>query len=73
MKRTLVGFSDRDIQDLDAISAVKRVSRAELIPQAVFQYIEKFSPDAASDPAFGLWRNKGEDGLACQQRLRDEW
>jgi len=73
MKRTLVGFSDRDIQELDAMSAVKRVSRAELIRQAVSQYLEKFSPDAAADLAFGLWRNKGEDGLAYQQRLRDEW
>lgn len=73
MKRTLVGFSDRDIQALDALSDVKRVSRAELIRQAVSQYLEKFRSDAATTDAFGLWADKRVDGLAYQQRLREEW
>jgi len=73
MKRTLVGFSDRDIQALDAVSAAKQVSRSELIRQAVSQYLEKFRPEDVPDLAFGLWRDKTEDGLAYQQRMRDEW
>lgn len=73
MKRTLVGFSDRDIQALDALSEAKRVSRAELIRQAVTQYLEKFKADAPSADAFGLWADKKIDGLAYQQRLREEW
>ena len=73
MKRTLVGFSDRDIQALDAVSAAKQVSRSELIRQAVSQYLEKFRPEGVPDLAFGLWRDKAEDGLAYQQRMRDEW
>ena len=73
MKRTLVGFPDQDIQRLDALSDSNRVSRAELIRQAVSQYLEKFKPTESSDIAFGLWANKTEDGLAYQQRLRAEW
>jgi hypothetical protein len=73
MKRILVGLLDQDFQALAALSDVKRVSRAELIRQAVSQYIEKFRSEPASDAAFGLWANKKEDGLAYQQRLREEW
>ena len=73
MKRTLVGFSDKDIQALDALSDAKRVSRAELIRQAVTQYLEKFKTDAPSADAFGLWTDKKIDGLGYQQRLREEW
>ena len=73
MKRTLVGLSDQDFQALDALSDIKRLSRAELIRQAVSQYLEKFKSEPPSDAAFGLWANKKEDGLAYQQRLRGEW
>jgi metal-responsive CopG/Arc/MetJ family transcriptional regulator len=73
MKRTLVGLSDQDFQALDTLSDVKRVSRAELIRQAVSQYLEKFKSEPATDGAFGLWAQKNEDGLAYQQRLREEW
>ncbi|MBV5297900.1 MAG: ribbon-helix-helix protein, CopG family [Rhodoferax sp.] len=73
MKRTLVGFSDQDIQELDSLSALRRVSRAELIRQAVSQYLQKLKTAESPDLAFGLWANKAEDGLAYQQRLRDEW
>ena len=73
MKRTLVGFSDQDIQALDALSDARRVSRAELIRQAVTQYLEKFKTDAPSADAFGLWADKKIDGLAYQQRVREEW
>jgi metal-responsive CopG/Arc/MetJ family transcriptional regulator len=73
MKRTLVGLSDQDFQALDALSDVKRVSRAELIRQAVSQYLEKFKSESVSETAYGLWAGKKEDGLAYQQRLREEW
>lgn len=73
MRRTLVGFSDKDMQDLDALSAVKHVSRAELIRQAVAMYIEKFRPEERSEEAFGLWKAKKIDGLAYQEKLREEW
>ncbi len=73
MKRTLVGFPDDCIQELDALAEKNRVSRAELIRQAVAQYLEKLKPANPSDEAFGLWTDKKVDGLAYQQRLREEW
>jgi len=34
---------------------------------------ESKSGRAAIDEAFGLWAGRGEDGLAYQKRMRDEW
>ena len=73
MRRTLVGFSDKDLQELDALSGIKHVSRAELIRQAVSMYIEKYKPAVKSEEAFGLWKAKKVDGLAHQEKLREEW
>jgi metal-responsive CopG/Arc/MetJ family transcriptional regulator len=73
MKRTLVGLSDQDFQALDTLSDAKHVSRAELIRQAISQYLEKFKSDSPSDLAFGLWSDKQTDGLVYQQKMRDEW
>ncbi len=73
MRRTLVGFSDRDLLELDALSALKQVPRAELIRQAVGAYLEKLRPADNSDDAFGLWKDKKIDGHAYQKKLRDEW
>jgi metal-responsive CopG/Arc/MetJ family transcriptional regulator len=73
MRRTLVGFSDRDLLELDALSALKQVPRAELIRQAVGAYLDKVRPADNSDDAFGLWKDKKIDGLAYQKKLRDEW
>jgi metal-responsive CopG/Arc/MetJ family transcriptional regulator len=73
MRRTLVGFSDRDLLELDALSALKQVPRAELIRQAVSAYLEKIRPADNSDDAFGLWKDKKIDGLAYQKKLRNEW
>lgn len=73
MRRTLVGFPDQDLAALDALSCVKRVSRSELIRQAVSSYLEKFKPAATPDAAFGLWNAKNIDALTYQNQLRDEW
>jgi metal-responsive CopG/Arc/MetJ family transcriptional regulator len=73
MRRTLVGFSDKDLLELDALSALKQVPRAELIRQAVSVYLEKIRPADNSDDAFGLWKEKKIDGLTYQEKLRNEW
>jgi metal-responsive CopG/Arc/MetJ family transcriptional regulator len=73
MRRTLVGFSDKDLLELDALSALKQVPRAELIRQAVSVYLEKIRPADNSDDAFGLWKDKKIDGLTYQEKLRNEW
>ncbi len=71
--RTLVDIPDEQIDDLDIICEAKKVSRAELIRQAITVYIgtNKLVPA----DAFGLWSTKqpAVDGLAYQEQARAEW
>jgi len=69
--RTLVDIPDRQIKELTAICEVEKVSRAEIIRQAIASYIEKKKP--ATVEAFGLWKDRKVDGLAYQEQVRSEW
>ena len=71
--RTIIDLADRQLEALARISRRRRLSRAELIRQAVDRYLAEQAPEAAA--AFGLWKRAGgrEDGLAYQRRLRREW
>lgn len=69
--RTLVDIPDRQIDDLTRLCTSKRVSRAEIIRQAIALYIELNKPAAAD--AFGIWKNRSVEGLACQEKMRSEW
>lgn len=72
--RTLVGIPEQDLKLLTAISKTEKISRAELIRQAITAYLaprqQKWS---GVDAAFGLWADMEEDGMAYQERLRKEW
>lgn len=70
--RTLVDIPDKDLKTLTHLSKVRRVSRSELVRTAVSRYLAAQGPDVLTD-AFGLWAKHAEDGLAYQQRMRDEW
>ena len=69
--RTLVDIPDRLIRELTAICEAEKVSRAEVIRQAIASYIEKKKP--ATIEAFGLWKGRKIDGLAYQEQVRSEW
>mgnify|MGYP001256676726 CR=1 FL=1 len=71
--RTIIDLPDRQLEALGRISKRRKLSRAELIRQAVDTYLAEHSPELGA--AFGLWRRAGsrEDGLAFQKRLRREW
>jgi len=69
--RTLVDIPDRQIKDLTAICEAEKVSRAEVIRQAIAAYIEKKKPAAVE--IFGLWRDRKTDGLVYQEQVRSEW
>ena len=69
--RTLIDIPEKQIQALTAISQAEKVSRAELIREAIAYYLEKKKP--LSDDAFGLWKNHQVDGLAYQEQVRSEW
>ena len=69
--RTLVDIPDRQIKDLAAICETEKVSRAEIIRQAISAYLEKNKAGAVE--AFGLWKGRKVDGLAYQEQVRSEW
>ncbi len=71
--RTLVDIPERQIEELIRISKAEKVSRAEIIRQAVATFIEMKKPDTVE--AFGLWKEyeAEADGLTYQEQLRSEW
>ena len=71
--RTIIDLPDRQIEALDRVGRSRKLSRAELIRQAVERYLQENLP--AREEAFGLWQRSGvrRDGVAFQRRLRKEW
>jgi len=71
--RIIIDLHDRQFEALGRIARRRKLSRAELIRQAVDRYLAEHSPESGA--AFGLWRRAGsrEGGLAYQKRLRREW
>jgi antitoxin (DNA-binding transcriptional repressor) of toxin-antitoxin stability system len=69
--RTWVDIPDWQIKDLMAICKAEKVSRAEVIRQAISCYLEKKKPQTVD--AFGLWKDHPVDGLTYQEQARSEW
>lgn len=71
--RTIIDLSDRQVDALERISRSRKLSRAELIRQAVDRYLQEHLP--RRDEAFGLWKRAGPRayGVVLQRRLRKEW
>lgn len=72
MMRTLVDLGDSQIEALDELSKRDKRSRASLIRQAIEEYLGKQRDKQAGD-AFGLWGKREVDGLAYQEKVRNEW
>lgn len=70
--RTLVELPDEQIEPLEALAEQMELSRAELIRRAVADYLQRYQTVDA-DAAFGMWRDRQEDGLAYQERMRSDW
>ena len=74
MGRILLDLSDDVIQRLDDLKVQRNIPRAELLREAVEQYLEK--QDRAKDTissALGLWQDCEEVGMDYQRQLRKEW
>ena len=69
--RTLVDIPDGLIKGLADISATEKKSRAEIIREAIAEYLLKHQP--TTEAAFGLWSDRKIDGLAYQEQVRSEW
>lgn len=72
MTRALVDLPEALLRDLDALASRKGASRAGLVREAVKEFLAHHAA-AQRAAAFGLWRDRSEDGLAYQARVRDEW
>lgn len=69
---TTIDLPDEQAGSLMTLAEQLQVPSAELVRRAVAEYLDRHPPPNP-DAAFGLWRSRGEDGLAYQSRLRAEW
>ncbi|MBJ5870265.1 ribbon-helix-helix protein, CopG family [Salmonella enterica subsp. enterica serovar Derby] len=72
MDRILIDLSDDVIQRLDNLKQLRNQPRAELLREAIEQYLDQQSSSVIRD-ALGLWGNQQEDGLEYERKLREEW
>jgi metal-responsive CopG/Arc/MetJ family transcriptional regulator len=70
--RTIVDLPEEQIEALKVLGDQYNTSRTELVRRAVAEYLARRSV-RADDAAFGIWQDRGEDGLAYQERMRREW
>ena len=71
--RTIIDLPESQLAALRELEARKKVSRAELIRQAVAQYVVRHTE---TSDAFGAWKpalRRPADGLTVQKKLRSEW
>ena len=72
MGRILLDLSDEVIKRQDDLKVQRNLPRAELLREAVEQYLERQSNTTISN-ALGLWQGCEEDGVEYQRKLREEW
>lgn len=74
MGRILLDLSDEVIKRLDDLKQQRNLPRAELLREAVEQYLERQGQaESTISSALGLWQGCDEDGLEYQRTLREEW
>jgi predicted transcriptional regulator len=70
--RTIIEIPDEVIESLDRVGDSEQRSRAALIREAISEYLRRKSlPPVAA--AFGIWKDRQVEGVAYQERLRNEW
>lgn len=70
--RILVDVPKPDLELLDKVTKRQVISRAEFIRQAIQTSLTPYR-QKMNHAAFGAWSDLAEDGLAYQERIRDEW
>ena len=69
--RLLVDLPESDLAHLNDLSRARNTSRAQLIRTAVSEFLAQNK--ASLHESFGLWKDRAEDGLSYERRLRSEW
>jgi predicted transcriptional regulator len=72
--RTLVDIPEADIEELDAIAAKSKRSRAAAIREAIKLYLVQRSGKDWIDRGYGYWAGREDigDGLAYQLAIRED-
>lgn len=70
---TMIELTEPQAKSLSVLAEHGHRSLSELVEQAVSDYLNRHLPAQEGDAAFGLWRQKREDGVTYQERLRSEW
>ena len=69
--RILVDIPEGELKELNLLSRSRKVSRAELIREAVAGFLAENR--AGLEDSFGIWKKRGLDGAEYQEKLRREW
>ena len=69
--RTIIDIPEPQLKLLTRLGDERGLSRAEVIRQAINIFLKLH--ESPPDRAFGLWKDRTEDGLRYQRLLRDEW
>lgn len=72
MGRILLDLPDDVIKRLEDLKQQRNLPRAELLREAVEQYLERQAENTISN-ALGLWQGCEEDGVEYERKLREEW
>lgn len=72
--RTLVDIPDKDIEELDALAAASKRSRAAEIREAVRLYIERKSNNDWIWRGAGYWKDRTDigDAVEYQRAMRED-
>ncbi len=72
--RILLDLSDDVIKRLEDLKQQRNLPRAELLREAVEQYLERQGQaETTIADALGLWQRCEEDGVEYERKLREEW
>lgn len=70
--RALIDMNDAQVKALDTLAKRVHQSRAALIRAAIDDYLNRHYREQVED-GFGLWGKRKMDGLAYQEKVRQEW
>lgn len=73
--RTIIDLPTSQKLELQRLAKAQSLSLAELIRRAVSQYLQTVggAPSLEANDAFGCWKDRTEDSLSYEMRLREEW
>ena len=72
LMRAIIDIPDQLVESLDRVGKTYQKSRAALVREAITEFLRvKSIPQA--EAAFGLWKERNQDGVAYQNDFRQEW